>query len=356
MRRRLPLFKTVLGLSAALAAAVAAVLAFARVDRVVVAPGRLAGGSTPVRAAVDGIVAELLARAGSRVEAGAALVQLDTRELDAALASARALADQREERLANVAAEIRLLEDDLHPSEATHAERAVERAELVHESAGKRVELLRRLRDQGLVRATEVEDAAVARDLAEVAVGEAREAGALLASRHRTRLAALDGERRELELGLAEERCRIAELERRRSAATIVADRAGIVTGSDLEELPGRAVAAGEELLRIAHAMAGRFEVDVDDRGRSRARPGAPVNIRLSGYPWLLHGVLAGSVSWVSDRRGDGGGFPVRIAIDPGQSPGPLYEGMLGEARIVVEEDVSIGRILLERLLGPLQQ
>ena len=96
-----------------------------------------------------------------------------------------------------------------------------------------------------------------------------------------------------------------------------------------------------------------RFEGSLADGGRSATRVGRKVKIRLDGYPWLIHGVLVGRVDRVADRRDAGGGFPVAISFDSSTAPGPLYEGMRGSARIIVEEKVSLGRLLIERMTKP---
>ncbi len=67
MRRRLPFLRLLLVLLAAMVICGAAILGFWRMDRVVLAEGRLAGGSLHVCSPRDGVVAEVLVRAGSAV-------------------------------------------------------------------------------------------------------------------------------------------------------------------------------------------------------------------------------------------------------------------------------------------------
>jgi hypothetical protein len=110
-------------------------------------------------------------------------------------------------------------------------------------------------------------------------------------------------------------------------------------------------VGKGQELLRLAVGAAERFEGVLGDQARPMIHSGLGVKIRLEGYPWLLHGSLMGRVAVVSDRR-DQGGFPVEVALGETSRMGRLYEGMQGEARIVVEEQVSLARLLIERLAG----
>lgn len=349
----MPLLRTVLGLSLALAATVVLVLVVASVDRVVVAAGRLAGGTSPVRTPIAGIVAEVFTRAGEEVRHGEPLLRLETAALETSRRESLARIAHFEESATNLEAEARLLAEHVHPAEVSQSTHGIERARLLLVSSSERAALLKRLEGGGLTNALEVEDAELRRRLAELSLLESSEACDLLLQRQRGRLQAIEGELRELVTQIDGERAALTETERLLDQSTIESEQSGVVVGRALEELVGRSVAAGEELLRVAHAPPSRFEASMQDKARSLAARGAPAKIRLLGYPWLLHGVLEGEVEFVSERRDREGGFPVTVTLGAAEDPGPLYEGMTGEARIVVEQDVSVGRLLIERLIGP---
>ena len=133
---------------------------------------------------------------------------------------------------------------------------------------------------------------------------------------------------------------------------TISAEADGVVLGTALFELEGRTVRCGDELFRLSTGAAERFEGLIFDTGRAAARPGFRVKIRLEGYPWLIHGTLAGRLDFVDDCRSAEGGFPVKVSFDPMSAPGPLFDGMKGQARIIVDEKVSLGRLLIEKIAG----
>jgi hypothetical protein len=42
----------------------------------------------------------------------------------------------------------------------------------------------------------------------------------------------------------------------------------------------------------------------------------------------------------------------VVVAFEAGRGPGPLLDGMTGQARIVVGQRVTLGKLLVERVLG----
>ncbi len=350
-RRSLPLLRTVLGLGIALLAIAVAGLVLVRIDRVVVARGRLRGGSVPVTAPREGLVAEVLVDDGEVVATGAPLLRLDDDRLAALVRELEARIDGLRSRETELRERISRQRRELFPAEREEAVQALRRAEVELREVEVRAEATERLGREGLASGLDVERARLARERARVALEEARKALELLPRRQRaredelrSRLVALVAERAEAEARLAGARRDLAR-------SIVTAPAAGEVACPACDELPGRRVEAGEELLRLVSREVRVFEAALADRARSRIRPGQPVKIRLDGYPWMLHGVLRGRVERVAPVRA-GNGYPVRIELDPATAPGTLYEGMTGEARIVVGERVSLGRLLLERLAG----
>ena len=353
MRRRLPFLRLVLGLTAALLLTVAAGFWLVRIDRVVVAKGRLAGGSIPVRVAVPGRITSVPVAAGETVEAGQPLVQLETEVLEAETDRLTVRLETMQEQLAAQHDERRRLVAEVHPREGEQAERAAERARLELALAEVKAQTMASLGAEGLAGRLEVEEAELVRQLAAMTLKEAESSVPLLATRQETELAEIAMAVGSLEGAIAEESTRLREARRLLGNYTVIADTAGVVVGNDLQELPGRQIDAGEELFRLAVTTAERFEGTLSDSGRALARQGLAVKIRIVGYPWLIHGTLAGRVEHVSDRRETSGGFPVTISLDRAAAPGDLYEGMRGEARIIIEQKVSLGRLLLERITEP---
>ncbi len=300
----------------------------------------------------DGVVADVLVRGGYGVKAGDVLVRLDPRELEAdaagRLARYQGLDAERNAKLA----ELERVEKAVQPQEREEAKTNVERALVEQRRTDLDADATARLGEEGVVGKLQVEKAALDRKLAGMALERARQNVRLLEAQHRATVEGMGAEIRRLEGEMEAERVAREALLRDIRASDVGAPVNGIVVGSRLEELRGRAVRKGDELMRVQLSAPDRFEGTLTDVGRAAARPGQRVKIRLDAYPWLIHGTLAGRVVRASERRADGGGFPVEIEIDASHAPGVLREGMAGTARIVIEEKVSIARLFLERLTG----
>ena len=353
MSRRLPFFRTLLGLSLALLASVALVLFVVRIERVATAQGQLEGGTVSVRAPRSGIIAEVPVQLAQSVERGQVLLRFLTDDLAAERSQTLAHIALLDEQLSNLGAEKSRLEGRVHPAEVMQATRGIERAEIKRTSYQERAEIFTRLKDESLVNVIEAQDALLDRKLAQADAVVARDAGDLLALRHKARIEALEGELREHVQRREEARAALAEHDRKLAESVVLAPRAGSVIADNLEELKGRSIQAGEEFMRLSSEAPRRFVGFLEDASRSKVEVGDPTSIRLQAYPWLLHGVLEGSVESISERRSAGGGFMIHIALFDEPSPGPLFEGLSGEARIRVDQEVSLGTLLIEKLVGP---
>jgi multidrug resistance efflux pump len=352
MRARLPFLRLVLALCALLVTATALVAWLVRIDRVVVARGTLRGGSTAVRAPCDGVLRAVHAAPGQQLERDALLFELDDAQARAELARLEALERALDARRAGLQERLRARREAGLPQARERGELALERAQVERESAARRVDALENLRDEGLVAELAYQDALGERRSAELAVEQSRLAGT-------TEAGALESELAELAAGLEElaaERLALAaqvlEARRRVEGARVSAPCAGRLVGGAAADLAGRSVRAGEELARLTHGPAERFEGFVNDLGRAHVTADLPVRLRVDGYPWLLHGSVLGELERVDDVGEVGHGFAVEVALAGPTHGGPLLEGMQAEARILVEERVSLARLLVERLLG----
>lgn len=352
MRRRLPLFRSLLILIALFVLSCAAVLGLWRIERVVLAPGRLTGGSVQVCSPRDGIMFDTVTRGGTPVRPGDLLLRLDPRSLEAEAAGHRARFEGLQAERAARLAELKRTEEAVHPREQEDARGAIERARVAQRRTDLEAEATARLGVEGIAGRLQVEKATLDRELAAMVVKGSEQAIQLLDAQQRASIEGMRAEIRRIEGEMEAERvARESLLEDIRSSA-VCAPVAGVVVATRLEDLVGRAVRKGDELLRLQVGPPGRFEGMLTDAGGAAARPGQRVRIRLEAYPWLIHGTLGGRVARVSERRSDAGGFPIEIEIEPDSAPGSLREGMGGAARIAVGEKVSLGRLLLERMTG----
>jgi multidrug resistance efflux pump len=292
---------------------------------------------------------------GQKVTAGQALLRFDIAPLTAEIAVGRARCAQLEQRREDLELEIARLSNGIHPAEQVQARREAERAQLTAQDAQNVLSRSRELADAGLTAAEALQKAELDNRLATLAAEEKTAAVPLLAGRQSEAIAALRKEIDTLSGDLAAERIEVAEKERRVAQAVVVAPEPGLVAGPQLFELAKQYVEEGVELLRLERGAPARFEGWLNDHGRSAVSPGQKVKIRVDGLPWLLHGTVPGRVEVVGGQRavGDGGeGFPVVVMLTPDSGPGPLADGMAGQARIGVNRRVSLGRLLFERLLG----
>ncbi len=343
--------RTVLFVTVLLIGTGAAVL-FLPVDRVVAASGLLTGGSSAVRAPLDGRIERVLVRSGDSVRPGDPLLVLESARLASERARCEARIGALTERERALAAQFQHLREVRDGHERQLAELEVTRAVLAEEAAERRLKSQERLRPDGLVPELSYEDARAERELARVVHEQARRTLEALPS-HQT------ATRNEVEAQLAEARRRLdelrleaAELARQEVLATLVAPAEGIVSIASARELVGRRVLEGEELLRLAHGRAERFEGFVGELGRAHVREGMPVKLRVEGYPWLLHGSVPGRTAHLGTRN-DGAGFPVEVELEGGAHGLELHEGMHATARIRIEEAVPLWRLVFERLAGP---
>ncbi len=352
MRRRLPFLRLVLGLFLALVLAAACGLLLVRTERIVVARGTLRGGSVAITAPRDGLVAEVLVEDGAPVRPGQALVRLDTTGIADRVARARERLSGLRDRTGRLRQRIERLVHDVFPAERRRASCAVDEKRVALREAEARARALARLGQEGLASELEVEAARLDRDRARIALEEARRELDLLPHRQRQRADTLRGELASLAAEIADQEALLAALREQLRRSLVTSPAAGTVSAPGLRDLPGRHVNSGDELLRLVTGGTREFLGIVPDEGRAHVRPGQVARIRLDAWPWMIHGVLPGRVLTVGEVRRGSGGFPVRIAIDTGRAPGPLCDGMAGEARIVVRERVSLGRLLLEHLSG----
>ncbi len=355
MRRRLPLLKPLVLFGAVFLLAAVAVFAFLRIDKVVVAPGCFAGGSVAVRAPLAGRIAEVLVAPGQRVAAGQLLVRFDQDALQAELALSRA----RRQHLANREQLMRLEIDGLaagvYPAEREQAVRAVERSRLALRDAETVYQRQLALAGQDLTPQEALQAAELSLRLAELELAETSRAVPLLQQRQTAGLAELQREADWVAGELAAQEVALADLERRLALCAVTAPDSGIVTGLSLYEIQQRFVPEGQEILRLERCAPARFEGWLNDHGRAAARAGQRVKIRLDGYPWLLYGTVPGRVVFVAshrDHEAGAPGFAVIVAPEPGAGPGPLADGMTGQARIQVGERVTLGKLLLEHVMG----
>ena len=173
----------------------------------------------------------------------------------------------------------------------------------------------------------------------------------------RLRVAELDAESRRATLQSA---ATLAELERGAADAQTDAEilLAAPVSGrvAALHVLPGRSVAAAEELATMVQSDALEAILLVPSSAVGALRPGQPVVLRYDAFPYQRYGVGRGLVTdiaaTVSPAAGEGApAYRVRVALAGNGAPFALRPDMSLSASIVIER-----RSLLDWLLAPLRE
>ncbi len=98
-----------------------------------------------------------------------------------------------------------------------------------------------------------------------------------------------------------------------------------------------------------AAPVPGRFVAVAEDGARLRLYAGQTAAVRLEAYPWMHKGTLSARVASVAAMPGGGKGLRVTLTVDPASAPGPLLEGLRGEARIATGHTELLGRLLFAR-------
>ena len=181
-------------------------------------------------------------REGDEVGAGEELARLDTRELEAGLAAARAQLEAAEARLAE-------LERGARPQEVATAEAAVRSAEQRAEEARRDAERARTLHEGGAISRQALDRAETALDVATAALDQAREQHGLLVEGPRAETI------RAQRAAVAQARANVERAEATLANAVVTAPFDGVVTVRHRE--PGEAVTPGAPVLTL---------LDRDDR------------------------------------------------------------------------------------------
>lgn len=225
-------------------------------------------------------LAEIRAREGETVVAGAVLARQDSRRLDTRVDRTAANRDVAGARLAELVRGPRL--EDIEQARATLARTEAEVAR-----AGREYLRIEKLHADGVASATELDTARAARDTARA---NRDEAGARLESLlEGTTPEELDRARAELRAAEA----RLAELEIERERLELTAPVAGRVEALPFET--GEFVPAGRSVAVLAAGIP-YARVYVPETLRTRVAPGQPAEIRLDGRDE----VFAGRVRFVA--------------------------------------------------------
>ena len=392
-------------LGAGLFAALIALAAFARVDVVVTASGRLVPETPPVvLQPIDrAVLRELLVRPGERVRAGQLVAVLDSTftaaDREALFAQRRSVVAQRDRLEAELAGRKlsaggdgeAALQGELHAQRgAVHAARiAAHEAELAALRAAQAAELRAGggVAEQFAI-ASEVEvmrsrlvESQVGSRLALLAARSARLEADKEQQRHasrldelRLRLAGRAAERdaylRDWQRQVVEELARLrpelarideqlAKANRLDAMTELRAPRDAVVLET-ARRAPGSLVREGEALVVLVPAdVPLTAEIVLRSADTGRLQPGDPARLKIDAFPWRRHGALAGTLRAVSqesypDQAAGGALHRADITI-PAPSLAHLPPGTVLLPGMTLSADIKVGtRSVLDFFLDPL--
>lgn len=343
-----------------------------------------------VRPQVSGLVVRVFVEPGDRVDTGEPLLQLEDHDFQRNLISVRQSLNETRSRLQKLRVEHQLLIHDLHPLEvrrqssdlgrtsleAELSESRVAEAEIQLRSMEERRTKAQKLADLGLLSEQDLQEARQAALLAEQKLAQSRleerlargrlpDAGhdlELLRGEQRRQIGTLEAEILELEYQAEQWRAQLAQLETLMSLHTIRSSIPGIVTGSPTNDLMGRYVKTGEDLLNVIDDRSISFVTRIPEQEIVRVRPGQAAYVEIAGLPKQRFDVFRGSVGTVSqapefqeDRSRTL--YPVQIALKTPWIPldeGRFYlrSGMQGVARIAYRRNMPVIDAIYEILVG----
>lgn len=345
-------------------------LALARVALIetsVAARVEVAGAAVPVAAKLDGHVLRSEVVLGRRVAAGEAVLELDSGALQLArveaeaqrsgvLTELEALAGEH----AALAAAVGVYEQGgrtRHSEASASAQEAAlaasfarnlaERSEELRAlgvEAGEAAELLR-ARERGSTALAEIRRLQVARTRAEQSERLAT---------MRVELAHTAREEAALQRELAVREAAIATLEHQIGLHSLHAPIAGTLGGVEPLQ-PGAVLTRGSVVALVIPDGRLRVVASFTPAAVGRIRPGQPVRVRLTGFPWAEFGSLHGEVEAIASETQDG---LVRVECrleDEPDSRIPVEHGLVGVVEVTVES-VPAASLLLRsvgRLLSP---
>lgn len=224
----------------------------------------LPASETVLSSPVEARVVRIVAKAGTEVDAGDEILQLDT-------SASRLDVDRLHDRVAQKERELEqerlALEKELADIEAR-----IEQQRLDADVGDYKLQQQKALRDQGLVSEQQFRQTEAEARKATIALEQLRQLVGTTRNMSAARLASL-----QLDLGiLRKER---SEAGRQLELATTRAERAGVVTWVIAEE--GITLQRGQVFARIADLTSFRVEASVSDIHASRLVPGAAVEVRL---------------------------------------------------------------------------
>lgn len=320
----------------------AALLIFIPIDERVEARGRVhAERETYVRSVVEGIVSEIAAKVGDKVEAGSVLARLDATDTQGRIQMTEARITQARAELELKETRLKAAEKAPLPQEFRHAHDERDAAKKRKEQAKTDLERIQALGKSGAVSQRYVETAELEDAVASSELEKAERMVRIVdAGLEKTLL-----DQAKAEVQAAKEALRILEVERETlkqevERHTIRAPEAGVVT-LVLQRTVGEKVAKGADLFHISHGEPTQVDLYATEREYHRITTGQRVVMTSPAFNRFKHGFIEGEVIRLAmEAEGvapEGTIGPVyRVTVGIKETPQPLTLGTSIDAEIIL--------------------
>ena len=350
MQRRFRLINYVVLLIVAMLVIAAFVLIFGTKDKIIEAPGQVMPVEYDVvRAGLDGVIEAVYVSPGQTVRKGDSLFKLATPDLNLAASQAAIELKMTEVNLAKITEEY----DNLMKSESfeTQSDFAnLYQAKRAAEIAEKRYERAESLFVKGFVSSEDRDDRLLDFELSQSYYLSLKERANLLEKRY---LLQIKEQKDKVELARQKYEHATSKL----GGVTAVAPITGEILTSNLDELLGRKVGLGEAVLEIGDCTQMNFIAEVAEADMPLVRPNQEARIFINAYPHRRFRTFPAAVVRISPlpRQTDGGVTYQTVLliedcrVNPDSSSILLKPGLLGKAEIIIERDVRILKIILDK-------
>lgn len=350
MKRHFRLINYVVVLVIILIVIAGMVVLFGTKDKIIEARGKVMPVRYEiVRAGLDGTIEAVYVKAGQVVQKGDSLFRISAPELDLARNQAAIELDMANVNLSKITEEYQNL---VHSEsfETTSDFANLYQAKRAAEIAQKRYERAESLFVKGFVSSEDRDDRQLDYELAQSYYLSLKERAALLEKRY---LLQIKEQKERVEMA----RQKYEHADSKMSGVTAVAPIAGEVLSSDLDKLLGRRVTIGEGIMDIGDCTAMNFVAEVDEADMPIVRPGQDAKLFINAFPHRKYRTFAAKVVHISPlpHQTDWGiTYQTELLIDDpwvdlGSSSLHLKPGLMGKAQIVIESDVRILRLILDK-------
>lgn len=309
-----------------------------------------------ISSSVSGIISTLYVKEGDMIEKGKEIFKLKDDILYAQKEIAEAEFLKATEEYLEARRELDYFENS--KAEIERAKEALIRASINLEKAKRELELKKELHKEGITSLKELTDAEL-----EVEVKESEKKSCLqdlrlllLKKEMERALAKSKLERAENALKIAKEQL---ELSRKRVAESVFrAPLTGIIL--EIKKKEGEFVSEGERIGKMVSLDDLAFEINLPQEKISKLRDGQESKVFLDAFPFRKYKIFEGKIKRISPSAEIIGGklfFKAKISlkenwIDMGKKQRVyLKPGMSGKAKVIVEKDITLAKLLFNKLI-----